>query len=48
MNKYLIEKLKILRLYFVRGSYGKPEQRGLNKLKDRKFGYGVTWTDKLN
>ena len=45
MIKRLIEKLKTLRLYFVRGSYGKPERRRLNVLKDRKLGYGVTWTD---
>lgn len=45
MKKILFEKLKTLRLYFVRGSYGKPEQRGLNVLKDRKLGYGMTWTD---
>ena len=45
MIKRLIEKLKTLRLYFVRGSYGKPERRGLNVLKDRKLGYVVTWCD---
>ena len=44
MNKYLIEKLKTLRLYFLRGSYGKPERRGLNILKD----YADKWTDTLN
>jgi hypothetical protein len=47
MVKRLIGKLKTLRLYFVRGSYGKPERRGLNVLKDRKLGYGVTWCDYL-
>lgn len=45
MIKTWIEKLKALRIYFVRVSYGKPERRGLNVLKDRKLGYGVTWTD---
>lgn len=45
MIKRLIEKLKTLRLYFVRGSYDKPERRGLNVLKDRKLGYGATWCD---
>lgn len=43
MYKRLIEKLKTLRQYFVRGSYGKPERRGVNVLKDRKLGCGVTW-----
>jgi hypothetical protein len=43
--KRLIEKMKTLRLYFVRGSCGKPEQRRLNKLKNRKLGYRITWGD---
>jgi len=45
MVKRLFEKLKTLRLYFVIGSCGKPVPRGLNILKDRRLGYGVTWTD---
>ena len=39
MNKYLIEKLKILRLYFVRGSYGKPEQRDCEYFGVKGFMY---------
>ena len=45
MIKRFKEKLKTLRIYFVRDSYEKTEQRGLNVLKDRKLGYGVTWGD---
>ena len=45
MIKRLFEKLKTLRLYFVSGSYNGNKKIGLQQLKDKKYGYGITWCD---
>lgn len=43
--KRLTKKIKLLYQYFIIGSCLKPEQRGLNKLNNRKLGYGIIWGD---
>ncbi len=45
MIKRLFKKLKALRLYFVSNSYSGNGKRGLQQLKDKKYGYGITWCD---
>ena len=40
-----MKKLKTLRLYFVGSSYTKNTKTGIQQLKDKKLGYGITWCD---